>query len=376
VARLPRGAPHFAPRRLSSYGVTAKRNESAGGDYELRGEVLRQGMLRRVPKRIFGAGQLRLPSVPALLEHYVETLGKLFALHGRAFTAEELDHLRGLLVEKLAQGFSAARNSVVVVDYQTDPAPKQTLSYTLTLEVASLESEYADWVSTRAPPYFGKDPDCKVMDVASSLGAPADVPVLDIGAGAGRNALALARAGFPTDAVEQSPALATILREALAREGLTLRLFEGDFSSADLALPAAHYRLLVASELVSDFRDVPALVRLFERASELLDSKGVLVLNAFVPVGGYQPDAVARQLSYVLWSTIFLREELKAAAASHGLVLLSEESVFEYEKARLPARAWPPTSWFEQWTRGVDTFDVPVSRAPVEMRWLTFRKSD
>jgi len=354
--------------------VTSKRTERSEAEYELDGEVLRQGMLRRVPKRIFGAGQVRLPSVPALLEHYVETLGKLFALHGRAYNAEELQHLRGLLADKLAQGFAAARNSVVVVDYQTDSAPQQTLSYTLTLETASLETEYADWVSTRPAPYFGKDPDCKVMDVARSLGAPAEVPVLDIGAGAGRNALALARAGFPTDAVEQSPALATILRDGAAHAELTLRLFEGDFSSAALELPAAYYRLLVASELVSDLRDVPALTRLFERAAELLTSKGVLVLNAFVPVGGYAPDAIARELSYVLWSTIFLREELKAAAAAHGFALLSEESVFDYEKARLPASAWPPTSWFEQWTRGVDTFDVPMSRAPVEMRWFTFRK--
>ncbi len=354
--------------------MTSKRTERVAGDYELDGEVLRQGMLRRVPKRIFGAGQLRLPSVPALLDHYVETLGKLFALQGRAFTAAELEHLRGLLAEKLEQGFSAARNSVVVVHYETDPAPKQTLSYTLTLEAASLEAEYADWVHTRPPPYFGNDPDCKVMDLARSLGAPADVPVLDIGAGAGRNALALARAGFPTDAVEQSPALATILREAAARARLTLRLFEGDFTSSSLELPPSHYRLLVASELVSDFRDVPALTRLFERAAALLASKGVFVLNAFVPVGGYQPDLVARQFSYVLWSTIFLRDELKSAAGAHGFALLTEESVFDYEKARLPPSAWPPTSWFEQWTRGVDTFDVPMSRAPVEMRWFTFRK--
>lgn len=354
--------------------MSSKRTERSGVDYELDGEVLRQSMLRRVPKRVFGAGQLRLPSVPGLLEHYVETLGKLFALHGRAYSAEELEHLRGLLAEKLALGFAAARNSVVVVDYQTDPAPKQTLSYTLTLETASLEAEYADWVSTRPAPYFGKDPDCKVMDLARSLGSPADVAVLDLGAGAGRNALALARAGFRTDAVEQSPVLAEILRDAAARSGLTLRLFEGDFSSEALELPASHYRLLVASELVSDFRDVPALTRLFERAAGLLTANGRLVLNAFVPVGGYEPDRVAREFSYVLWSTIFLREELKGAAAAHGFALLSEESVFEYEKARLPASAWPPTSWFEQWTRGVDTFDVPMSRAPVEMRWFTFRK--
>jgi hypothetical protein len=94
-----------------------------------------------------------------------------------------------------------------------------------------------------------------------------------------------------------------------------------------------------------------------------------------LPVGGYQPDPLARQLSFVLWSTIFLRDELRAAAAATGFSLVSEEPVYDYEKERLPEDAWPPTGWFEEWTRGVDTFDLPMSKSPVEMRWLTFKKN-
>jgi len=355
--------------------VTTKRSERAFGDYELDGQVLRQSMLRVVPKRIFGTSRLRLPAVPALLDHYVEMLGGLFALHGRAFDEAELAHLRGLLAEKLEQGFDAARGSSVVVEYQTDPAPEQTISYTLSLEVATLESEYAEWASTREPPLFGKHPDCKVMDLARSLGTPAAVPVLDVGAGTGRNALPLARAGFPTHAVERSPELAATLRAAAAEARLTVEVFQGDVLHGALELPASHYRLIVASEVVSDFRDVAALERWFERAAGLAAAGGFLLFNAFLAVGGYRPDALARELSHVFWSTVFLREEIKALAAAQGFALQSEESVYEYEKARLPPNAWPPTRWFEEWARGIDTFDVPMSRAPVELRWLTFRKN-
>jgi SAM-dependent methyltransferase len=357
-------------------GSMTKRSERLpSAAYELDAQVLRQSMLRRLPKRLSGSSRLRLPAVPALSDHYVEMLGKLFALHGRAYNESELQHLRALLEPKLEEGFRAARNAHVVVQYQTDAPPKRTLSYTLSLETSTMQEEYADWVRKREPPLFGKHPDCKVMDLARSLGEPASVPVLALGAGTGRNTLPLARAGFPTDAVEFSPELGKMLRDAAAGEGLSVRLFEGDVLNAPLDVPRGHYGLVILCEVVSDFRDVAALERLFERAAELVRPGGHLLFNAFLPVGGYQPDLLARQLSFTFWSTIFLRDELRAAASATGFSLLAEEPVCDYEKERLPAHAWPPTSWFEEWTRGTDSFDLPMSRAPVEMRWLTYRKN-
>jgi SAM-dependent methyltransferase len=343
--------------------------------FELDGQVLRQSMLRRVPKRLNALGHLRLPSVPALLDHYTEMLAKLFALHGRTFAPAEVETMRGLLGEKLDEGFAIARNSFVHVDFQTDEPPKSSLSYKFYVESWTIEEEYAHWAQTRPPPLFGSRPDAKVTEVASSLGPPASAPVLDIGAGTGRNTLPLARAGFPAHAVELTPALAQILRETAEKEALTVTLFEGDALSAALELPKAHYALVILCEVVSDFRDEAAVKALFARAAELLRPNGILLFNAFLPVGGYQPDLLARQLSFVLWSTIFTREELRAAGAAHGFSLVSEESVYQFEKERCPPEAWPPTSAFEEWARGVDTFDLPMSRAPVEMRWLLWKKS-
>jgi SAM-dependent methyltransferase len=347
---------------------------SHGAGYELDTQVLRQSMIRRLPKRLHASCNMRLPAVPALTDHYTDMLAKLFALQGRVFSATEIETMRDLLRGKIEEGFALARNSYVLVKYQTDEPPKLTLSYTFSLEVSSVQDEYAGWVQTRTAPLFGNHPDCKVMDVARSLGTPADVPVLDIGAGTGRNTLPLARAGFPTDAVELSPDLAKILREAAEKDNLPIRLFEGDVLNTPLEVPKQRYRLIILCEVVSDFRDVAAVNRLFERAAELIAPGGTLLFNAFLPVGGYQPDPLARQLSFVLWSTIFLRDELRDAAKRHGFVASSEESVYEYEKERLPESAWPPTGWFEEWTRGVDTFDIPMSKSPVEMRWLTFKK--
>ena len=335
--------------------------------------ALRQSMIRRLPKRMFGAGRVRLPAVPALIEHYVETLGSMFALHGRKFNEAELDHLRGILKERLQEGWDASAYSHVIVRFQCDDPPKTSLSYWVSVEVSTIENEYATWVATRTPPLFGTHPDSKVMDLCRSLGT--DAPVLDIGAGTGRNTLPIARAGHPTSAVELSPDLAKILRSDAEKDGLDVRLFEGDVLNAELDLPESHYRLIILCEVVSHFRSSDDLRRLFERTARLLAPGGLLAFSVFLPVSGYQPDRLAFELSQVFWSTLYTRDELKAASDGLGFSLLSEESVHDYEKKRLPESAWPPTGWFVEWTRGVDIYNLPVGKAPVDMRWLVYKKS-
>jgi len=57
------------------------------------------------------------------------------------------------------------------------------------------------------------------------------------------------------------------------------------------------------------------------------------------------------------------------------LKLVSDESVYEFEKANLPAAAWPPTGWYEGWVSGQDVFDVEREMSPVELRWLVYKKT-
>lgn len=335
--------------------------------------ALRQSMIRRLPKRLFGSGRLRVPAVPSLLEHYVETLGNMFALHGRKFTESELDFLRNLLDGKLKEGFAASPYSHVIVRFQTDDPPKTSLSYWISVEISTIENEYATWVATRTPPLFGVHPDSKVMDLCRSLGPAA--PVLDIGAGTGRNTLPMARLGHPTSAVELSPDLAKILRADAEKAGVEIRLFEGDVLNAPLELPEAYYRLIILCEVVSHFRSKADLRRMFERTASLLAPGGLLAFSVFLPVSGYQPDQLAFELSQVFWSTLYTRDDLKEASDGLGFSQLSEESVHDYEKKRIPPADWPPTGWFVEWTRGLDIYNLPVGKAPVDMRWVVYKKT-
>jgi SAM-dependent methyltransferase len=342
---------------------------------ETNAAVLRQAMLRRLPRRVSARAEVSLPAVPGLLEHYVKLFDVTWEALGRKFKEAELDEFRQSLRVRLEQAFNTSSISRVVVSYETDAAPKTSLSWKVVGMVASYTDEYQRWVDTRPPPLFGNHADAKALDVARSLGEPSRVAVLDVGAGTGRNTVPLLAEGFVVDAVEPASALAAILRQSVEQAGATCAVVEGDILDPALALPRSEYQLLLLSEVVaSHFRSVDQLRSLFEAASRVLAPGGVLLFNAFVSDGGYKPDDTARQLSQVFWCTLFTRRELELA--SHGLPpeRQSDESAAEYEKEHLPEGQYPPTGWYEGWSGGQDLFDLPAERPPMELRWLAYRK--
>jgi SAM-dependent methyltransferase len=334
-----------------------------------------EAMLRRLPRRIVASGQVLLPACPSLTDHYTRMFQRTFAELGRVFTSAELASLRDILERKLKEGFALSPHARIAIDYRTDEPPESSLSYRVTLQVATAADEYARWVRTRPPPLFGKHPDAKVMWAARSLGAPSEVRVLDIGAGTGRNLLPLARAGFQVDAIEPAPALAEILAAELARAGLAARVFHGDPLAAGIGLPAGPYHLVLLSGVVSSHvRDAARCRTLLADAARALARGGLLVFDAFLARDGYAPDAIARELSQVFWCTLFTREELAGVLRGLPFEPVSDEPAAALERSAVPPAEWPPTPWFEDWSQGRDLFDLPPGAAPMELRWLVYRR--
>ena len=105
--------------------------------------VLRNAMLRRLPRQLRAQGEIALPAVPALLEHYVQLFATVFSALGRPLAGDELTHLRTLLSDKLSEAFAGSPFSKVVVRYETDPLPKTTLTYWVSIISSSIADEYA-----------------------------------------------------------------------------------------------------------------------------------------------------------------------------------------------------------------------------------------
>lgn len=334
--------------------------------------VLRDAMARRLYRGSVVSGQISLQAAPGMIDEYVKMCDTVFAGVGVRFNAEELAHLKAVLEGQLADAYAASPRSRIIISY--DSPVGTVLNYTVKAEWSTIEAAYDYWVATREPPLFGTEPDARVWALAGEAADPRSHWVLDIGAGTGRNALALARRGHPVDVVEMTPKFADIIRAEAAREALDVRVIQRDvFASMDDL--RSDYRLIVLSEVVSDFRTTQQLRDVFELAARCLIPGGRLVFNAFLARPGYTPDDAARELGQQVYTTIFTRDELTSAAGLLPLALVGDDSVYEYEKAHLPDDAWPPTSWYANWVSGLDVFDVEREASPIEMRWLVYQKA-
>ena len=333
--------------------------------------MLRQALARRLYRRTVAEGQIALPAVPGFLDEYLTMCQNLFASLGIRHTAQQSAQLKAAQQRELEKGFRASSRSNIVISFDT---PFGTgLNYRVKAEVSTIAVEYDHWVATREGPLFGTEPDARVLALAGEAADSGTYRVLDIGAGTGRNALALARRGHPVDAIEMAPKFAEIIRSETQRDSLAVRVIESDVFTAMEGV-RDEYQLIVASELVPDFRTTRELRGMFELAAECLAPEGRLVFNTFLAREGYTPDDAAREFGQQCNSTIFTRDELTKAAAELPLGLIADDFAYEYEKTHLPEGAWPPTAWFEGWAHGLDVFDVERAESPIELRWLVYQK--
>lgn len=330
-----------------------------------------QSLVRVLHRRAVASGTITLPAVPGMLDEYVDMCEKTFSAIGVEFNSEQRARLRAVLEGELVQAFSASQRSEIVITY--DSPVGNIVNYHVNPRWLSVDESYDAWTALREPPYFGAEPDARVIALAAGGDAPTDCPVLDVGAGTGRNSLALARLGHPVDAVEPTGAFADMIRTDSDRDSLGIRVLRNDIFDA-LEYLRRDYKLIVVSEVVSDFRTTAELRSILVMAAECLAPGGQLVLNALLACTDYEPDDAARQLGQQVLSMMFTYAEVNSAMVGLPLELISDESVCEYERDHLPSHAWPPTPWFENWANGLDVFALSRESSPIELRWLVWRK--
>jgi len=333
--------------------------------------MLHEATVRRLYRRAVVTAHITVPAVPGMLDEYVAMCDNMFAASGVRYTAEQSAQLRSVLAAELLEAYTASSRSNIVISF--DAPFGIGMNYRITTESVTLGGAYDGWISTREGSLFGTEPDARVWALAGETADPGAHPVLDVGAGTGRNALALARRGHPVDAVEVSPKFAEIIRAEAQRESLPVRVMNGDvFETMDGV--RRDYQLIILAEVVPDFRTTGELRGIFELAADCLAPGGRLVFNTFVAREGYTPDAATLELGHQCNTMIFTRDELATAASQLPFERVSDDSACEYEKSHLPDGAWPPTKWFEGWATGLDVFDLEPQDSPIDLRWLVYRK--
>ena len=341
--------------------------------------ILERSLFSKVDNWIASRGEFSLPCLPALLDSYLTRVQNIFTLLGLFPCDEDFATLRQVLEKRLEEGFRASPFSKIRVEYETPNYPMGPVTTFSELRihtvVATMEDKYKNWLHTRKPPFFGSHPDAKVIDcIVAEEQVKRSLTVLDVGAGTGRNSFPIARRGHQVHALEVTPDFADRMAQDAQSQSLPVRVIQGDIIDAKVELSTVTYDVVLVVEVISHFRTVDEVRSLFQRVSQILKPGGKLVCNTFLPVAGYQPDQLVREMSQFMWSSLFLREEIEGAINPLPFRLLSDELVYSYEKERLPEDAWPPTGWFENWSLGRNLFPVMDQRPPVELRWLLFEK--
>lgn len=320
-------------------------------------------------------GELVFPCVPGLCDRYTKQVDALLVALGQEFTPQESESLHKVMAQRLAEGFEKSPYARLVFRYEP-PNPTMGLTNGFKIKVQVIipttESKYEGWVQTREGPLFGSHADAKVMAVAEELeGDRTNAPILDIGSGPGRNTLPLARLGHPVDALELAPIFVDQLH-ALSTD-LPVNVTLGDVLSSDTPVKTSYYKLAIAAEVISHFRSLAQVRRLFERMCDSLCPSGLLLVSSFVSVDDYEPTQTIRELSQVAWSFIITPQEFQAVTAGLPLELISNEAAFDYERSHLPTEAWPPTKWYTSWATGRDLFPTD-KQPPMSLRWLLYRR--
>ncbi len=121
----------------------------------------------------------------------------------------------------------------------------------------------------------------------------AGAPVLDVGGGPGRYALALAAAGYPVTLLDLSPALLALARSRIAEASPDVRdkmraVVEGSVTDLS-AFPAAAFRAVVCvGGVVSHLPEATDRRRALRELRRVLHPDGVLFVSAFNRLAGFR----------------------------------------------------------------------------------------
>lgn len=306
------------------------------------------------------SGKLLMPCAPTMLEHYVSQVKALLDISGTKFTTEQLAALKQQIAECLEAGFAASQHSHLVIHYEPAKPPQTNLVINISYKVASLKDFYEQSIreyfgnslDDMETTVFGKVANAKVIDVAMQLGEPRGTRILDIGAGSGRNTLPLARLGYSVDAIDLAEVFCKQLQSSADRENLPVVVTQGNILDPLFRLRFGHYKLVVLAEVLPHFRDVDQVRLAFVKICDALQSGGLFLFNIFLVQEEYEPDVATRQVAQVFQAFFLTRTELAIAMAGLPLEMLSEQSVFAYERDHLPPEAFPPSPWFVKWSTG------------------------
>lgn len=161
--------------------------------------------------------------------------------------------------------------------------------------------------------------------------------VLDVGAGTGRHALRLARRGARVTALDQSPQMLAVARQAAQREGLPIAFHLLSLDD-DLPFEANQFDLLICALTLCH---VPNLAHTLGEFARVLQPGGYLLITDFHPIHtlyGWRTAFQSEGVTYHLPTIGRTRDDYLEAITASGLAIreVAESLVGETPEGSLP----------------------------------------
>ncbi|MEB3225931.1 MAG: class I SAM-dependent methyltransferase, partial [Synechococcus sp.] len=327
-------------------------------------ERLNQGIESKFNSNIYFTGSIEFPCLPSMLDVYLDKIETIVKTLGKDENLAQLDFLRFMLIDHLYEGFAKAPDTCLKITLTM--TGKDGFQFKIDTYSQSLDQRYQEWIDKREPPLFGEYPDAKVMDVAQNLGLTSDNIILDIGAGTGRNTIALAQKSYQVDAVELTSVFAQQLIKSVQSENLSVKVIQSNIIDGDFALTKNYYNLAIASEVISThIRNIDDLRQILGVICDVLKDQGLFLFDLFMPINkDYVPDQKVREIGQLNWCYILTESELNEVLTEFPLEIISNESAIEYEQKNQPDGAFPRNSWFTSWSEGRNIFALLEDEKP------------
>lgn len=211
------------------------------------------------------------------------------------------------------------------------------LSETESVQEVSTREGYAHWA-------LSYDQETNALIVLEEVHVDpllAQIPftrVLDVGCGTGRYALKLARRGASVTALDQSPEMLTVARQAAQQEGLSID-FRLSSLEDGLPLEAHQFDLLVCALMLCHVHD---LVHAAQEFARVLHPGGYLLITDFHPDSvsyGWRTGFRQTGVRYRLPNMPHTRNDYLEALKTNGLKILQ---AIDLPLRTLPERDYPP----------------------------------
>lgn len=202
-----------------------------------------------------------------------------------------------------------------------------------------LPSELATWHELECGRYRADLPLWRAL-ARESLSSGATEPILDVGAGTGRVALELARAGHAVTAVEPATELADVLEER--RQGLPVTVLRGDARKLSAGL-GSHRLAIVAMQTIQLFGGRTGRARFLSAVRPLLTAGGVLacaIIERLDPFDVARGDAAPPPDSGRVGGLLYTSQPVRVRSGRRSTVIERERSV---DSAARPAGTGAPS---------------------------------